>query len=126
MKLGRKDILSGDRSDIPVAIISKRSNLAGMASQSIDIGASVLLVSMEIPPNYGSRYTQMFRDSFARVAESTGSTLAPFFLDGVATERELMQADGIHPTPEAQPLLLDNIWPSVEALILDQSARAER
>ena len=72
---------------------------------------------MEIPPNYGARYTADFRASFTEVASSTGSTLAPFLLDGVAIEPELMQADGIHPAVEAQPLLLRNILPSIQSAL---------
>ena len=60
-----------------------------------------------------------FRKAFASVAESTDSTLAPFLLDGVATRPELMQPDGIHPTVEAQPLLLENILPTLESVLAE-------
>ena len=75
---------------------------------------------LEIPPNYGTRYTSGFRESFRQVALETDCTLAPFILDGVATNPALMQGDGIHPTVEAQPLLLDNVLPTVNA-VLDKS-----
>ncbi len=94
-----------------------RDNLAAMAQQSQQAGAGVLILAMEIPPNYGSRYTKSFRESFTRVANETGSQLSPFMLDGVATDPGLMQDDGIHPTVAAQPLLLDNVWPHLEPLL---------
>ncbi|MEM1154546.1 MAG: arylesterase [Pseudomonadota bacterium] len=94
-----------------------QGNLAGMVELAQDSGANVILVPMEIPPNYGSRYTAGFRDSFIRVAEQTDAKLAPFILDGVAIDPELMQADGIHPTVAAQPILLDNVLPTIEAAL---------
>ncbi len=94
-----------------------RTNLDKLVALSVEAGARVILISMEIPPNYGARYTAGFRDSFALVADSTGSVLAPFLLDGVATNPALMQADGIHPTVAAQPLLLVNILPTIQIVL---------
>jgi acyl-CoA thioesterase-1 len=94
-----------------------RANLLDIATRAETSGARVLLLGMEIPPNYGSRYTLQFRDSFAQVADETGSALVPFLLEGIATVSALMQADGIHPRPEAQSLLLENVWPSLEPLL---------
>jgi acyl-CoA thioesterase-1 len=94
-----------------------RANLLDIATRAETSGARVLLLGMEIPPNYGSRYTLQFRDSFARVADETGSALVPFMLEGIATQSALMQADGIHPRPEAQNLLLENVWPALEPLL---------
>jgi acyl-CoA thioesterase-1 len=74
---------------------------------------------MEIPPNYGPRYTAGFRESFTQVAKSTGSVLAPFMLDGLATDPKFMQEDGIHPTVAAQPLILQNVLPTVTAVLAD-------
>jgi acyl-CoA thioesterase-1 len=96
-----------------------RENLAGMVDLSQQSGARVILVPMEIPPNYGTRYTEGFRLAYQSVAEATDSTLAPFILDGVATRPRLMQPDGIHPTVEAQPLLLENMLPTVESVLAD-------
>lgn len=90
-----------------------QQNLTRMSRLARDAGAEVLLLGMEIPPNYGTRYTKAFRESFTRAAEATGARVAPFMLEGVATREELMQADGIHPTVEAQPLLLDNVLASL-------------
>lgn len=103
IELGGNDGLRG----YPVG--SLRDNLAQMATLARDAGARVLILPMEIPPNYGARYTQLFREAFPAAAKATDSTLGPFLLEGVATHDNLMQDDGIHPTGEAQPLLLDNI-----------------
>jgi acyl-CoA thioesterase I len=107
IELGGNDGLRG----YPIGKL--RDNLNALVQQSREIGAGVILVPMEIPPNYGSRYTSAFRDSYREVATANSTTLAPFLLDGVAGVDGLMQADGIHPTVEAQQLLLDNILPSV-------------
>lgn len=98
-------------------LTTMQQNLADMVDLSQQSGARVILLQMEIPPNYGARYTEGFRRAYATVAESTDSTLAPFLLDGVATRPELMQPDGIHPTVEAQPLLLENLLPTLESVL---------
>ncbi len=113
IELGGNDGLRG----YPLRLL--KDNLAGMVDLSQQSGARVIIVQMEIPPNYGTRYTDGFRNAFASVAESTDSTLAPFLLDGVATRPELMQPDGIHPTVDAQPLLLENILPIVESVLAE-------
>ena len=94
-----------------------RANLDKLVEMSLDAGAGVLLLPMEIPPNYGSRYTDGFRESFQVVARERQVDLGPFILDGVATDPDYMQADGIHPSVQAQPRLLQNVLPSItEAL----------
>jgi acyl-CoA thioesterase-1 len=72
---------------------------------------------MEIPPNYGPRYTSAFRASFQEAAEATGAHLGPFLLDGIATDPALMQADGIHPTVEAQSMIADLLEPVIAPLL---------
>lgn len=96
-----------------------RENLQTMISQALDAGAQVLLVGMQIPPNYGTRYANGFSASYQQLATANDVALVPNFLDNVARHRELMQADGIHPTPAAQPLLLDNLWPHLKVLLND-------
>ncbi len=91
-----------------------RGNLNQLAKRSSDAGARVVMVSIQIPPNYGSRYTSSFHESYALVAENTDSILTPFILDGIATDADLMQADGIHPKSEAQANMLDNMLPYIE------------
>ena len=114
IELGANDGLRG----YPLQTL--RNNLTALATLSRDNGAKVIIVPMEVPPNYGPRYTAGFRNSFSEVANETGSVLAPFLLDGVATNPKLMQADGLHPTVEAQPLMLANILPGVTATLADQ------
>lgn len=116
LELGGNDGLRG------FPINQLRANLTAMVKQSQDAGASVLLLTMEIPPNFGKRYTGQFRDSFAQVAASTGARVADFILDGIATRPELMQDDGIHPTAEAQPMIVDNVWPHLLPLIEQHEA----
>jgi acyl-CoA thioesterase-1 len=111
IELGGNDGLRG------YPVNSLRDNLRGLATLSADSGASVVLIPIAIPPNYGRRYTQAFYASFPLVAEETNSTLAPLIFEGVATDPALMQPDGIHPTAEAQPLMLDNIRPTLLAVL---------
>jgi len=107
LELGGNDGLRGHP---PMKI---RSNLQRMTELAQGAGARVLLLPMEIPPNYGARYADAFRDSFRIVAGRTGAQLGPFILDGIATDASLMQDDGIHPTAAAQQRLLDNIIDSL-------------
>ncbi len=94
-----------------------RNNLIALCEQSAATGANVLLLRMKIPPNYGVTYTQGFHQAFEVAAQESPCTLGRFILDGVATNTEFMQNDGIHPTREAQPLLLDNVWPDIMAFL---------
>lgn len=102
--LGANDGLRG----LPVK--QAEANLAAMALAARARGARTLLVGMRLPPNYGSAYANQFQVVFGRVAKKHKLPLAPFLLDGIATRPELFQADGLHPTAEAQPRLLDNVW----------------
>ncbi|MCY1246491.1 Esterase TesA [compost metagenome] len=72
---------------------------------------------MRLPPNYGERYTQAFAQVFQQVAEQQKVALVPFFLDRVGGNPQLMQPDGIHPAADAQPLLLENLWPTLKPLL---------
>jgi acyl-CoA thioesterase I len=94
-----------------------RDNLRQLAALSRAAGAEVIIMPMEIPPNYGARYTASFRESYPLVAEETGSALSPFVLQDVATNPALMQEDGIHPSAEAQSELLATILPSILTLL---------
>jgi acyl-CoA thioesterase-1 len=80
-------------------------------------GATALVLPMEIPPNFGKIYTDAFRASFLEATRGTNAVLADFPLHAVALDTSLMQADGIHPTAEAQPLILDSVWMSLESLL---------
>ena len=111
IELGGNDGLRG------FPIRSFRDNLSALAGQSIEAGARVVILPMEIPPNYGTRYTAAFRESFPLVAENTGATLGSFPLANVATVDGMMQEDGIHPTVAAQPVLVENVLPGLLALL---------
>lgn len=116
LELGGNDGLRG----YPTTAL--RDNLTEMAELGIAAGALVLILPMEIPPNYGPRYTRSFRAAFREAAEASGARLGPFMLDGIATEISLMQDDGIHPTAAAQPLIADRLAPVVKSLLDEGSA----
>jgi acyl-CoA thioesterase-1 len=88
-----------------------------MVDASREAGAGVLLLGMRLPPNYGQRYTQAFAQVYADLAMDKKVALVPFFLEGVGGVAGMMQADGIHPTAAAQPLMLDNVWPTLQPLL---------
>lgn len=94
-----------------------RSNLANMIEQSQQAGADVLLLGIDIPPNYGQAYRDAFTGVFHSLADEYDVSLVPFLLEDVALNGQLMQDDGIHPTAEAQPIILDNVWPALEPLL---------
>lgn len=111
IELGGNDGLRG----YPVRNI--HDNLLEMTEAVLAVGATPILAGMQIPPNYGPRYTQAFHGIYAKIAKATGAALVPFLLEGVATDRQLMQRDGIHPTASAQSRLLDNVWAVLAPLI---------
>ena len=108
IELGGNDGLRG----IPIDIT--RANLSTMIESSQAAGATVLLAEMRIPPNYGMTYTEQFNGSYGLLKEKYDVLLIPFLLEHVALEPGLMQADGIHPNAEAQPVLLDTVWAALE------------
>lgn len=112
LELGGNDGLRG------LPLLVPRRNLVEMIDLSHKAGAQVLLAEMRIPPNYGARYTEKFQSMYSEIADDHDVTLIPFMLEGIAGHKELMQADGIHPTAEAQEKILNNVWPTL-AEILD-------
>jgi len=94
-----------------------RANLDALIVTAQRAQAKVLLVGVQLPPNYGKRYTQGFRDLFAELAQQHDTALVPFLLEGVATKPGMMQPDGIHPTTMAQPRLLENVWTHLQPLL---------
>ncbi len=94
-----------------------RDNLAAIIRLCREHHAEVLLLGMRIPPNYGARYTELFHQSYIQVAAQLEVPLLPFLLDGIALQAPLMQADGIHPNTEAQPLILQNVLVHLEPLL---------
>ncbi|MFC4729625.1 arylesterase [Coralloluteibacterium thermophilus] len=113
IELGGNDALRG----LPPAQL--RGNLERMVELSREAGARVLLLGIDIPPNYGGAYRERVRGVYTGLAEALDVPLMPFFLEGVALEPGLMQSDGIHPTADAQPRLLENVWPVLRPLLED-------
>lgn len=113
IELGGNDGLRG----YPLASIQE--NLKRMVRLCQHNDAKVLLVAMQIPPNYGPVYSRGFLKIFTEVGQATGAAVSKFVLDGVGGQKRLMQQDGIHPTAEAQAILLANIWPRLQGLLGD-------
>lgn len=114
IELGGNDALRG------LPLQSTEDNLTAMAQAARQAGARVLLVGMQVPPNYGADYTRRFAALFQTVAQAQKAALVPFLLQGVADGPEpakLFQADRIHPTAQAQPTMLDNVWPALKKLL---------
>ncbi|MGF2734539.1 arylesterase [Marinobacter sp. DUT-1] len=111
IELGGNDGLRG----FPPNVIE--SNLASMIEDTLQSGAKALLVGMQMPPNYGPRYTQMFAELYPTLSDRYNTELVPFFLDGIYNLEEMMQPDGIHPSEQAQPKLLDKVWPVLEPML---------
>lgn len=114
IELGGNDALRG----LPIS--STRDNLAAMVRAAQSAGAQVLLVGMQVPPNYGKAYTDAFAGLFSEVAQAHKAAVVPFLLKGVADGAkadELFQADRIHPKEAAHPVMLDNVWPALVKLL---------
>lgn len=111
LELGANDGLRGT----PLTIL--RQNLQQMVTLSRAAGAEVLLIGIRIPPNYGPQYTQKFAAIYTDLAAQYELPLVPFLLERVALKPQLMQADGLHPTASAQPILLQTVWPHLQPLL---------
>jgi acyl-CoA thioesterase I len=90
-----------------------KSNLQKMTDLSKAAGAKVIIIGMRMPPNFGASYTAQFESMYTDVAKDTKSALVPFFLEKLGTELTYFQADRIHPTAAAQPLLFETVWPTL-------------
>ncbi|MEY2619969.1 MAG: hypothetical protein RL522_2971 [Pseudomonadota bacterium] len=123
IELGGNDALRG----LPLSMT--RDNLAWMTQAARQAGARVLLVGMQLPPNYGRDYGERFSDLFVQVARQQQAAVVPFFLKGFADKPDAtryFQPDRIHPTEEAQPLMLATVWPELRKLLAPRSAPAAR
>ncbi|MEZ5448785.1 MAG: arylesterase [Thiolinea sp.] len=116
LELGANDGLRG------LSTTNMQDNLNQMIEQAQQAGAEVVLLGIRIPPNYGMVYTQKFDQVFSDLASQHEIPLLPFLLDKVALDYDLMQEDGLHPTAEAQPLILENVWPVLEPVLLGETA----
>lgn len=94
-----------------------QANLAAMIEQSQNAGARILLLGVRLPSNYGLAYTQRFHNVYDALAQEYDIAHLPFFLAPIAQNRSLFQADGLHPTAAAQPVLLDHVWSALVALL---------
>ena len=111
IELGANDGLRG----LPVKAMA--TNLQAMVDASRKAGAQVLLVGMRMPPNYGPEYTSRFEAAYRDIARANRLRLVPFMMAGFADKPDHFQQDGIHPTAEAQPLILDTIWHELKPLL---------
>ena len=114
IELGGNDALRG------LSLQLTQDNLTQMTQAAQRTGARVLLVGMQVPPNYGKDYAARFADMFALVAKSRKTGLVPFFLEGVsdpADPTRLFQADRIHPKEEAHPRMMANVWPELKKIL---------
>lgn len=115
IELGSNDALRG------LSLDMTEQNLDSMVQMSLDADAQALLLGMQIPPNYGPKYAEQFRMSFVNVAQKYDIGLVPFLLEGVAMDRDLFQADGIHPNEQAQPRLAENVWTELRPLLTSKT-----
>ncbi|MGH8161774.1 MAG: arylesterase [Gammaproteobacteria bacterium] len=111
IELGGNDGLQG------LAPAQMQSNLSRMVTLAKKAGAKVLLVGVRMPPNYGAAYVERFEAVYRQVAKAENVPLVPELMKGIVTNPELMQERGIHPRAEAEPKLLDNVWPALEPLL---------
>nr|WP_315189171.1 arylesterase [uncultured Albidiferax sp.] len=114
IELGGNDALRG------LPLQGTEDNLRNMTKAAQKAGAKVLLVGMQVPPNYGRDYTDRFSGLFAKVAKGEKAALVPFLLKGVADgpdAAKLFQPDRIHPKADAHPVMLDNVWPELKKLL---------
>ena len=112
IELGANDGLRG------LSLAATEINLRAMVAAAHLTKAKVLLIGMRLPPNYGRDYTERFSAMYAKVARETNTALVPFFLAGLENRPELFQADRLHPTADAQAILLDNVWPHLKPFLV--------
>ncbi|HEX2482495.1 MAG TPA: arylesterase [Methylomirabilota bacterium] len=127
--LRRVDWVLRSRPDVAVVALGANDGLRGLGTEAMEAnllaivdrlragGARVLVVGMEVPPNYGAAYARAFRGVFVDVARRTGAALMPFLLDGVAADPRLNQADGIHPNAAGHRAIAERIWPHLVLLL---------
>lgn len=111
LELGGNDGLRG------LPLDSLKTNLQEMVTLIEREGSEILLAGIQIPPNYGPRYTVPFFELFGEIADERKLPLIPFLIDGIPQQPELMQNDGIHPKAEAQWMIVENVWPYLEPLL---------
>lgn len=111
IELGGNDGLRGQ----PPQMIQK--NLANLIQHSQKAKAKVVIFGMKMPPNYGSAYSKAFENNYKVVSQQYKVKLLPFFMEGIAGNKQLMQKDLIHPNAKAQPILLNNAYPYIKGAL---------
>ncbi len=115
LELGANDGLRG----FPPKVIQENLNrMVKLAKKKL---ANVLLAGIYLPPNYGKRYTEMFHNIYIDLAKQHNLTLIPFLLEGIGTDKSLMQSDGLHPSADAQPMIANTVWEKLSPLITKQT-----
>jgi len=114
LELGANDGLRGLKPQLLA------DNLNEMVRSAQQAGTHVLLLGMRMPPNYGPSYTRRFAETFAEIAQTRRIAFVPFLMEGFADRPELYQSDGIHPTAQAQPMILDTVWRELKPLLSAQ------
>jgi acyl-CoA thioesterase-1 len=111
LELGGNDGLRGT----PIKLMTQ--NLTHMIKLSQESGAKVLLLGMRIPPNYGQKYSELFANQYSLLATELNVKSVKFLLSGIAGQAGMMQADGIHPTKNAQPIMMQSVWQALKPLL---------
>ena len=120
LELGGNDGLRG------LSLANTQTNLREIMHSATKAGAQVLLVGMQIPPNYGVDYSKRFIAMYQGLGRERGVRLVPFLLAGLDDNDRFFQPDRIHPTREAQPILLGNVWPPLQSLFNNQTETTKR
>jgi acyl-CoA thioesterase-1 len=111
LELGANDGLRGLNPSV------MQNNLSEIMARAKKIGAKLMLLGMRIPPNYGKRFNDLFEAVFPAVAKQYNAAYVPFLLEGVGGNADLMQADGLHPNVQAQPILMKLVWEKLEGML---------
>lgn len=111
IELGANDALRG----LPIA--QMKNNLEIIIKESHKSGAKILLLATLLPPNYGQKYLDQYSNTYLELSQLYKVALVPMFLDGVAGHENLIQKDGLHPNEEAQPIILNNVWPALKEIL---------
>lgn len=111
IELGANDALRG------LSLAASEDNLKKMIQLGKQVSAKILLVGMQLPPNYGKQYSESFEKMYINIANQEKINLVPFLFKGFATNRDLFQADGIHPNETAQPIMMETVLSGLEPMI---------
>lgn len=113
LEIGGNDGLRG------LSLAQMQQNIESMISLAAARGIHVMLLGIQLPPNYGPHYTNQFNDIYRQLADRYQLTLLPSIVEGIGGNPQLMQADGIHPNAQAQPMMLELVWPKLLELLSD-------